>query len=238
MSKVKEIVILLIVIYVVMLVSGFVVGSVSNIIFPPSHANYGDKVIEDIGGDGILTATLYGCVKVSEKDIPDDYFDTKLITNLSWWDAKNISYVDTDGKSGYMIVWKTSPDRYSVLDTNVTSYISDYVDGNNGTCFIEYNPKTDKVYGIIIVSDEIQYSESKLLYKILDLDKSEFIQTYSSSSATGSYSYGYGGGYGHYGGVDTSPRAIASTSPDWFYDYYDYGDYDNIDNYMESDGYD
>ncbi len=236
MSKVKEILVLLIVIYAVMLVSGFVVGSVTNIIFPPSQANYGDKVVEDIGGDGMLTATLKDYAKVSEKNIPDDYFDTKLITNLSWADAKNISFVDTSGKKGYMIVWKTSPDRYSVLDNNATSYISDYVVGNDGTCFMEYNPKTDKVYGIIIVSDEISFSESRLLYRILDLDKSEFTQTYSSSSATGSY--GYGGGYGHYGGVDTSPRAIARTSPDWFYDYYDYGDYDDIDAYLESEGYD
>ena len=96
--------------------------------------------------------------------------------------------------------------------------------------------QTDKVYGIIIVSDEVSFSESKLLYKILDLDKSEFSQTYSSSSAT--TSYGYSGGYGHYGGVDTSPSAIARTSPDWFYDYYDYGDYDDIDEYLESECYD
>ena len=177
-----------------------------------------------------------GCVKVSEKDIPDAYFDTKLITNLSWSDAKNISYVDTSGRKGNMIVWKASPDRYSVLDSNTTSYISDYVDGFNGTCFMEYNPKTDEVYGIIVVSDDINYSEYTLLYKILGLDKSQFLQTYSSSSATGSY--GYSGGYGHYGGVDTSPRAIASTSPDWFYDSYDYGDYDDIDEYLESEGYD
>ena len=236
MSKVKEILILLIVIYVVMLVSGFVVGSVTNIVFPPSEANYGDKVVEDIGGDGILTATLNSYAKVGEKHISDDYFDTELITNLSWHDAKNISFVDTSGKKGYMIVWKTSPDEYSVLDTNGTSYISDYLAENKGTCFMEYAPKTKQVYGIIISSEDIAFSESSLLYKILDLDRSEFIKTYSTSSATGSY--GYSGGYGHYGGVDTSPRAIASTSPDWFYEYYDYGDYDDIDEYLESDGYD
>ncbi|MBQ6349879.1 MAG: hypothetical protein IJI42_02990 [Methanobrevibacter sp.] len=238
MAKVKEIVIFLILIVILVGIFGFVVVSVSNLIFPPSQANYGDKIVKDIGSDGILIATLDNCAKVSEKDIPEGYFDTKLITNLSWCDAKNISFVDTQGKKGYMIVWKTSPDRYSVLEDNVTSYISDYVDGINGTCFMEYNPKTDAAYGIIIVSDEINYSEYALLYNILGLDKSEFAQTYSPVAVNGGYGYGYSGGYGHYGGVDTSPYSIVRTDPDWFYDYYDYGDYDDIDEYLESDGYD
>ena len=234
MPKGKEIIIILIAIVILVLVAGFVAGSVSNMIFQPSRADYSDEVVEDIGGDGILIASLKSCVKTGEKDIPEGYFDTKYITNLSWSNAKNISFVDDLGRKGYMIVWKASPDNYSVLDTNLTSYISDYVEGMNGTCFIEYNPKTDEVYGIIIVSDEINYSEYKLLYDILGLDKSEFTQTYTVSSVNG----GYAGVHSHYGGVDTSPYSIVSTDPDWYYDYYDYGDYDDIDEYLESDGYD
>ena len=234
MSKAKEIIIFLVVAYIVILIIGFAVGSITNMIFPPAQAVYGEEVVEDIGGDGILVATLDNCVKVGEESIPDDAFDTNLITNLSWSGAKNISYVDTSGNKGNMIVWKTTPDRYSVLNSSV-SYISDYVNNDNGVCFMQYSPKTNSVYGIIIGSNNISYTESELMYTILDLDRSDYKATYSSSS----YSSGYGGyGTSHYGGVDTSPGAIASTSPDWFYDYYDYGDYDDIDEFLESEGYD
>lgn len=241
MAKVKEIVIFLIIIIIGVGIFGFVAGSLSSLIFPPSHASYSDEVIVDIGGDGIVVATLDDCLKISEKDIPEGYFDTKIITNLSWCDAKNISFIDTMGRKGYMIVWKTSPYRYSVLEGNETAYISDYVEGINGTCFMEYNPITDAAYGIIVGSDEISYSEYTLLYKILGLDKSKFPQTYQPVTVNGGYggSYGgYSGGNGHYGGVDTSPHSIVRTDPDWYYDYYDYGDYDDIDEYLESDGYD
>ena len=238
MAKIKEIVIFLIVIIIGVWIFGFIAGSFLDLISPPSHASYDDEVIVDIGGEGILVATLDNCLKISEKDIPDGYFDTKLITNLSWHDAKNISFVDTNGRKGYMIVWKTSPYWYSVLDGNETTYISDYVEGINGTCFMEYNPKTDATYGIIVGSDEISYSEYTLLYKILGLDKSEFTQTYQPVTVNGGYGHGYSAGHGHYGGVDTSPNSIVRTDPDWYYDYYDYGDYDDIDEYIESDGYD
>jgi hypothetical protein len=226
----------LVVLFIFILIIGVVVGSISNLIFPPSEAVYGEKVIEDIGGDGILVAGLDDCVKVSESYIPDGKFDTNRITNLSWSGAKNISYVDTQGKRGNMIVWKTSPDKYSVLDNNKTSYISDYVNGSvGGLCFMEYSPKNNQAYGIIITSGEIRYSEYDLLYNILDLNRTEFPATYQSYTPT--YT-SYGSGYSHYGGVDDSPYTIARNEPDWYYDYYDYGDFDEIDEYLVSDGYD
>lgn len=234
MSKAKEIIVFLVAVYLLILVVGFAVGSITNMIFPPTKAVYGEKVTEDIGGDGILVATLDNCVKVSEENIPDESFDVNLITNLSWSGAKNISYVDTEGNNGNMIVWKTTPDRYSVLNSSV-SYLSDYIKNDTGVCFMQYSPKTNSVYGIIVESNNISYHENDLMYTILDLNRSDFKTTYS----TGSYSSGYSGyGTSHYGGVDTSPRAIASTNPDWFYDYYDYGDFDEIDEYLESEGYD
>ena len=236
MSKAKEIVIFLVALLIFILIVGFVVGTVSNMIFPPSRAVYGEKVVEDIGGDGILVATLDNCVKVGEKNIPDGYFDTNKITNLSWSDAKNISYVDTSGDKGYMIVWKADPSRYSVFNHDKVSYISDYVTGSDGgLCFMEYSPKTESIYGIIINSDKITYSESKLLYHILDLDKNEFFPTYQTQST---YYSSSGSGHSHYGGVDDSPYTIAERDPDWYYDHYDYGDNDYIDEYLVSDGYD
>ena len=236
MLKTKEIFIFLAALFIFILVAGLVVGTISNFIFPPSEAGYGEKVVENIGGDGILVATLDNCAKVSENNIPNGYFDTNKITNLSWSDAKNISYVDTSGKKGYMIVWKASPDKYSVLNNDKISYISDFVTGSDGgLCFIEYNPKTNGVYGIIINSDEIAYSESDLLYNILDLDRNEFAPTYQTSSSTSS---SYNGGSSHYGGVNGYPHTVAKNDPDWYYDHYDYGDYDKIDEYLESQGYD
>lgn len=234
MSKAKEIIVFLVALFILILIVGFVAGSITNIIFPPTQAVYGEEVTEDIGGDGVLVATLDDCVKVREDKIDDNSFDTNLITNLSWNDAKNISYVNTRGEKGNIIVWKTTPDRYSVLNASVP-YLSDYVNGSDGVCFMQYSPKTKSVYGIIVDSSNITYRESDLMYTILNLDRSDFKTTYTTSS----YSSGYGGyGTSHYGGVDTSPEAIVSTNPDWFYDYYDYGDYDDIDEYLESDGYD
>ena len=79
MAKVKEIVIFLILIVILVGIFGFVVGSVSNLIFPPSQANYGDKIVKDIGSDGILIATLDNCAKVSEKDIIKEF--GKMVDN-------------------------------------------------------------------------------------------------------------------------------------------------------------
>ena len=168
MSKFKKIAVLLIALLIATIVVSFVVGSVINMIVPPSEASFGDEIVEDIGGDGVLIATLEDCLKLEEKSVSDGDFKTHMGQDLSWRNAKNISYVDAYGNHGYMIVWKDNPDNYpSISDDSAISYISDSLDSMKGECFLVHFPEKNAVYGIIINTDEIACPESVLLYGIL-----------------------------------------------------------------------
>lgn len=237
MANVKKVCVILIGLFVALLMISFFVGSAINLLVPPSEAVYSDEIVEDIGGDNALVATLKGCAEVGRTDIPDGNFKTDLNQNLCWKNAKNISYVDTAGNKGYVVVWKDSPDNYPAISgKNRTEYISDYVSSMNGTCFlVNFNGK-DAVYGIIVAGDDIKCSEYKLMYDILDLNRSEFVQTYSTTSY--SYPGGSDGGSGHYHTVVPDRYTLSRTDPGAYYDHYEYGDNYDIDDYLESEGYD
>ena len=237
MANVGKVVVILIGLFVALLLIAFIVGSAINLLVPPSQALYSDKIVEDIGGDNALVATLKGCAQINRKDISDGNFKTDLNFNLGWKNAKNISYVDTYGHKGYVIVWKDSPNNYpDISSTNQTRYISDYVSSMNGTCFLVNFHDKDAVYGIIVAGDDIECSESKLMYEILDLNRSEFTQTYSTTSY--SYPSSYDSGSGHYHTVVPDRYTLSRTDPGAYYDHYEYGDNYDIDNYLESEGYD
>ncbi len=237
MSKVKQVAVILVGLFVAMLIIGFVVGSAINLFLPPSEAMFSDEVVEDIGGDNMLTAKLSGCAKVSEENIPDGTFKTDLGQNLGWKNAKNISYVDTSGNKGFMIVWKDSPEHYkSISSDDGISYISDYLSSMDGLCFLVHYPEKNAVYGIILSIDEISYTEGQLLYTILDLDRNDFSSTYAQTSSTSSPSYS--GGSSHYYTVVPDRYTLSRTDPGAYYDHYEYGDNYEIDDYLESEGYD
>jgi hypothetical protein len=222
---------------VILLVFAFLVGSVINLFVPPSYAVYGDEVIEDIGGDNALVATLKNCVEVGRSDIADGNFKTAQGQNLVWKNAKNISYVDIYGQKGYMIVWKDSSQNYNNLSGDGgVSYISDDVSSMDAKCFLVYFPEKNAVYGIILGTDNIRYSESDLLYNILDLDRSEFPTTYSTTSYDSSSSYG--GGYSQYHTVVPDRHTLSRDDPGAYYDHYEYGDDYGIDDFLESQGFD
>lgn len=236
MSNAKKVAVILVGIFVALLVISFVVGNVFNLIFPPSEARYGDEVVVDIGGDNVLVATLDDCLKVSEESIPDGTFKTALGTDLFWKDAKNITYVDTYGKKGNMIVWKTSPDDYGIFDVDNISFVSDYLDSSDKTCFLVNFPEKNAVYGIIIGNDNISYAESQLLYDILGLNRTEYSLTYDNPGYTSSVSYSDGSS--HYHTVVPDRYTLSRTDPGAYYDHYEYGDNYEIDDYLESEGYD
>ena len=236
MSNAKKVAVIIIGLFIALLVFNFVASSVFNIIFPPSEARYSDEVVVDIGGDNVLVATLDDCLKVSEENIPDGAFRTALGTDLFWKDAKNITYVDTYGKKGNMIVWKTSPDGYGIFDADSISFVSDYLDSSDKTCFLVNFPEKNAVYGIIIGNDNISYTESQLLYDILGLNRTEYSLTYdvSSYSSPGMYT----DTSSHYHTVVPDRYTLSRTDPGAYYDHYEYGDNYDIDNYLESEGYD
>jgi hypothetical protein len=236
MANIKKVGVILIGFFVALLLVSFFIGSAVNLLVPPSEAVPGDKIIEDIGGDNVLVATLKGCAEVERSDIPDGSFRTNSNNNLGWKNAKNVSYVDTYGKKGHMIVWKDSPQDYPDLESkDKIMYVSDYIDLMNGTCFVANFPDKNAVYGIILAG-EIKYSESDLMYTILGLNSSEFTQTYSTASYD--YSGGYSGGSSHYHTVVPDRYTLSRTDPGAYYDHYEYGDNYEIDNYLESEGYD
>ena len=235
MSKAKKVAVILVAIFIALLIIAFVAGSVFNMIFPPSEASYSDEVVVDISGDGVVIATLDDCLKVSEEDIPDGNFRTALGTDLFWKDAKNITYVDTYGKKGNMIVWKTSPDGYNIFDADRISFVSDYLDSSDKNCFLVNHPEKNAVYGIIIGNENISYVESQLLYNILGLNRTEYSLTYGSSS----YSSGISADTSsHYHTVVPDRYTLSRTDPGAYYDHYEYGDNYDIDDYLESEGYD
>ena len=235
MSKLKRIAVLLVALLVAMIIVSFVVGSVVNMIVLPSEASSTDKIVEDIGGDNVLTATLDGCLKLSEDNIADGSFKTRLGQELSWRNAKNISYVDTYGNHGYMIVWKgDSSDYPSLSDNSKGIYISDSLESMKGECFLWHPSQNNAVYGIIVNTDEVVCTEHELLYDILGLNITEFPPTYQQTS----YSTSYSDGSSHYHTVVPDRYTLSRTDPGAYYDHYEYGDNYAIDDYLESEGYD
>ncbi len=235
MSKPRSIVLLLIIVAIAILIKVTVMGSIASFIFPPSHASSSDTLIEDIGGDNFLTATLDGCLKINEENISDASFKTSS-GEWRWYDAKNITYVTQYGTKNYMIVWKTAHDKYDFKNEGVNLYLSDYLTDSAAKCFIEYSYENDCVYGIIIGTDNLRYSESQLMYDILGLNRTGFELAYSNSGT--SYGGGYSGSGSSYHTVVPDRYTLSRTDPGAYYDHYEYGDNYDIDNYLESEGYD
>ena len=235
MSNAKKVAVIIVGLFISLLVISFAAGSIFNLIFPPSEALFSDKVAEDIGGDNVLVASLDDCLKVSEESIPDGSFKTALGVDLFWRDAKNITYVDTYGKKGNMIVWKTTPENYRIFDGNI-SFVSDYLDSDDKTCFLVNVPEKNAVYGIIIGNDNISYTEYQLLYMILGLNRTEYGLTYDSASYSAPISYIDTSN--HYHTVVPDRYTLSRTDPGAYYDHYEYGDNYDINDYLESQGYD
>lgn len=232
-EKNKFILIILIIIVVFSAISAVSAGLFD--FLAPSKANADDVIFEAIGGDDFLNATLKGCVKISEENIPDGTFNTN-VGEFGYYNAKNISYVDTQGRHGYMIVWKTTPDKYNFnTSSNVNLYLSAYLTDRNAKTFIEYSYENKNVYGIILGSDEITYSESELIYVILGLNPYGFDLSYSGDSTTTSSASTTSSD--HYHTVVEDRYSLSRNDPDSYYDYYEYGDNYEIDNYLESQGY-
>ena len=237
MARIKEIAVLLAAVFMALIVFSFVFTALTSLILPPSHASYSDKLVEDIGGDDFLVATLKGCLKVSERNIPDGNF-TAASGTYGYYGAKNISYVDVEGRKGYLVVWKTTPDKYNQFNNDdVNVYISDYAKDDSAKCFIEYSYENKCVYGVIIGTANIKYNEDNLMYDILNLNPSGFKMAYSyvypnSPSST------YSSPTSHYHTVVGDRYSLSRSDPGAYYDHYEYGDDYDIDDYLEVEGYD
>ena len=224
---------------------GIVSAGFLDFIFPPSKANADDEIFEAIGGDDFLNVTLKGCAKVSEENIPEGSVETAFSGEIWYYDAKNITYIDTEGNEDYFLVWKAEPDKYPFFQNtgNVNMYISDYLSDGSGKLFVEYSYEDNQVYGVILGTNSIKYSEADLIYDVLGLNPDGFDLVYSGSVSSGpsasstSSASSYSGG-NHYHTVVGDRSSLAHSDPDSYYDHYEYGDDYDIDNYLESEGYD
>lgn len=235
MSRPRNILLLLIIVAILILIRITVMGSIASLIFPPSHASHSDTLFEDIGGDNFLNATLKGCLKIREENISDASFKTSSGI-WKWYNAKNITYVTEYGTKNYMIVWKAPADKYDFKNEGVNLYFSNFLTDRAAKCFVEYSYENNCVYGIIVDTSNVKYSESELMYDILGLNRTGFDLTYSNSG-TG-HSGGYSGGGSSYHTVVLDRYTLSRTDPGAYYDHYEYGDNYDIDNYLESEGFD
>ena len=221
----------ILIILILIIAAVFIAG---NLLKPP-QAEYGDKIIEDIGGDGFLNITLDYSLKVKEESIPDGAFNTNE-GEIRYFNAKNITYANTFAKQDYFIIWKASPDNYDwVQNKPVNQYISAYLTDGNGKCFVIYSYENKFVYGVMLSNNLKNVSESKFLYDILSLDKNSFNLVYTQPVQQ---SYGGTSSGSHYHTVVPDRYTLSRTDPGAYYDHYEYGDNYAIDDYLEVEGYD
>ena len=233
MSKEKIILILL----AILLVIG-IFSLATHFLAPPKADYENDVVFEKIGGDDFLNVTIKHCLKIDEKDISDDSFSTSE-GEIKYYNAKNITYVDSFGNQDYFIIWKTDSGKYDWVKTNesINQYVSCYLTGDiGGKCFVEYSYEDNSVYGVMLSTAEHYCSEAKLIYEILGLNPDGFDLAYSSTQSNyGGYSSNYDS---HYHTVVPDRYTLSRTDPGAYYDHYEYGDNYEIDNYLESEGFD
>jgi hypothetical protein len=173
------------IILIVAIVAAILVVGVAIVVFggfmdPIAHE--GDQVVVEIGSYPNFVAILDDCLQISNESAGERHFDTRMGRSVRWVDASNITFVDTEGRQEYMIVWTDDDlDEYDFIPTRDQNwFISDVVDNPKGECFVFYDCEDDKVYGIFMGTDTIDCSESHLLYDILDLDKENFPPTYGN----------------------------------------------------------
>ncbi|WP_303247603.1 hypothetical protein [uncultured Methanobrevibacter sp.] len=224
----------LIIIFLIIII-GAVAGFVGSL-FEPPKADYNDEVFEPVG-DNHLNVTLKQCKKINEESIPDGSVETANYGKISYYDAKNITYVTIAGDKDYFIIWKVTADKYDFINksSDVGEYLSDYLQDDNGKIFLEYDIENKCVYGVILGTTNITYSESYFLYNILGLNGNIFELMYAHHSTTGTSTSSHGSD--HYHTVVGDRNSLAHNDPDSYYDHYDYGDDYEIDDYLESEGY-
>lgn len=201
----------------------------------PPKADFDDVVFEKIGGDDFLNVTLKYNLKTKEENISDGSFNTS-VGQINYFDAKKITYIGLYGDEDYFIIWKTTPNKYNwIKNEQVNQYISTYLIGDvEGKCFVEYSYENNYVYGVMLSTDKVNFTESEVMYEILGLNREGFELTYTP---TGYTSY-YPSQSSHYHTVVPDRYTLSRTDPGAYYDHYEYGDNYAIDDYLESEGYD
>ena len=186
-----------------------------------------------IGDNLFLKASFDNCTIINQEKIEPGNFTTLHNYTFHWENASKITYKNNEGKVDYFIVWQCNQsDEYYILYDlhDLTYHYSDYTADNTSVVYIEND--RGSAYGILVDTQNISYSEDKLVHGILGLS--------SSYELTNS-------GYHNppINLVDVSPHDyhksnslkgnqwdMAIKDPDWYYDHYDYGDNGEVDEYL------
>lgn len=204
---------------------------ITALLMPTIHAENGFDIA--LGDYPFLVATFDGCEIISQERIPDGNFTTLHDYTFRWHNATKVTYRNAEGKTDYLMVWQCWPtEEYDVVYGmhELDSYYSDYTKDNKSVVFMEI-PKAKYVYGILVDTQNISYTEEELVHGMMNLFAHELTNS----------------GY-HYSTPidvhDASPKEsryiapnsdqwmMAINDPDWYYDHYDYGDNGYIDEYL------
>lgn len=187
-----------------------------------------------------LTAHLENCTIINQERINNANFTTGSNYTFPYINAKNITYEINGTVRDYMIVWKCPIGNYlDVLSCfhDLTRFYSDYVTSPiNGVCYMEKSTDAEYIYGIILDSENISYTEGDLVHDVLGkydygLTSDPIIEIKGVASPADSYD-------SHYHGPVIDKYDLVRNDPYSYYDYFDYEDDMAIDDYMYDNGYD
>lgn len=198
------------------------------------HAEEG---IEYYIGYGTPTrANFDNCTQINKEVISPGNFTTIHNQTFHWDAAYKITYKNNEGKIDYFIIWQSNTSaEYTFLYSfhELATYYSDYSKDNKSVAYMEIPLIEDQVYGILVDTQNISYSEEDLVHGILGLSS-----VYELTNS--GYHYNPPIDY-----IDASPHDyqphksskseqwdMAINDPDWYYDHYDYGDNGDIDQYL------
>ena len=189
------------------------------------------SLIVPVGGNIFTKAILENASKIDQTRIKDGNFTTNG-TVCPYKDAYMITYRTDDGKTDFLITWQCDVEAYldDYIFSDLTEFYSGYLSDNRTPVYMEIYG--DYVYGIILDTENITYTEANLLYDILgkySYATSDFVYPQVDASYPVD---------SHYNGPVIDPYETARNDPYAYYDYFDYEDNVDIDEYLYDQGYD
>lgn len=173
------------------------------------------------------------CTKINQETIGPGSVTTIHNITMHWQNALKITYKNNESKQDYFIVWKcnTTDEYYFLYNLHeLTHHYSDYAKDNKSVVFV--NIKFDGlVYGILVDTQNITYSEKDLVHGILQHTSYELTNSgfhYNPPIDVIDVSHHHKS----YNSLKGNQWDMAKNDPDWYYDHYDYGDNGDVDEYL------
>lgn len=188
----------------------------------------------DMGYLTLTSAKFDNCTQINREGISPGNFTTIHNQTFHWDKAYKTTYKNNEGKIDYFITWQSeASEEYDFLySVHVLGYYySDYTD--NGVVYMEIPPNEDYVYGILVDTQNITYSEEDLVHGILGLS-SVYELTNSGYHYNPPIDVIDASSHDYHPHKSSSSEQwdMAINDPYWYYEHYDYGDNGEIDQYL------